>query len=401
MKPFYKICTFAALLIVSTCAYFAYNSLVKYSENQKLSALRLKQDLEEAARYDSIPLRTKIGRMFIVSLDSCALKHDDPVIRKIKDYGVGGIILFGSNIPPHTEDSTSYERLAALCRQLQDMADYNLMIGIDQEGGRVRRLRTSNGYPELPSHAYLGRIDNEDTTRYYSGLTAEALKRLGINLNFAPCVDVNMNPECPVIGKVDRSFSTEPSEVGEHAGYYIEEHRRHGVMTAVKHFPGHGSSVTDSHNGLTDISLTWTSQELEPFRHLIENDCCDMIMVGHIFNNRLDPSYPASLSKATVDSLLRKELGWNGLVVSDDLGMKAIHDNYPLEESLRLCINSGVDMLMLIANDTPERLETAVSLIEHLVLTHQIPLQRINQSYRRIARTFSTSSSTFSTSSRT
>ncbi len=376
----------AALLIAAAGAYFLCRNIAESAESERIRERQLLADLAEAAKYDSIPLREKIGRMFIVGLDSSALKHNDPIIKKIKDYKVGGVILFAYNIPVSDADSSSRERLTELCSSLQSMAGYRLMLGIDQEGGRVMRLRASKGYPELPSHAYLGRTDNEDTTRHYAGITAEALNSIGLNLNFAPCVDVNMNPECPVIGKFDRAFSSDPAEVGEHAEYFISEHRKHGVLTSVKHFPGHGSSVTDSHNGLTDISLTWSREELIPFEHLIENDCCDMVMVGHIFNRQLDSLYPASLSKATVDGLLRKELGWNGLVVSDDLGMKAINDNYPLEESLKLSINAGVDMLMLIAKSTPERIETAIGLVEEMVLSGEIPESRITEAYRRIDR---------------
>ncbi len=390
MNQISKICTIVTLAILSCCAYFVYNNIISFIENQRIEEERLAADLAEAAKYDSIPLRSRIGRMFIVGLDSCALKHNDPVIKKIREYGVGGVILFGYNIPSSIPDSSSISRLKSLCSELQNLADYELLIGIDQEGGRVRRLRPSHGCPDIPSHAYLGRIDDEDSTRHYSALTASLLNSIGINLNFAPCVDVNMNPDCPVIGKVERAFSSDPSMVGKHAAYFIDEHRKHDVLTAVKHFPGHGSSVTDSHNGLTDISLTWSREELIPYKYLFGNDCCDMVMVGHIFNNQIDSLHPASLSKATVDGLLRRELGWQGLCISDDLGMSAINDHYPLEESLKLAVNAGLDMLMLVAHATPERLETAISTIETLVLTGQIPESRITQAYRRIDRAFAT-----------
>ncbi len=358
-----------------------------YNEERKAGLAeeeKLKLELEEMARLENIPLRQKIGRMLIVGLDSCALKHEDPVIRKIRDYGVGGVILFGYNIPKSDEDSTSKEKLAELCRELQQEATYNLLIGIDQEGGRVMRLKSGDGYDELPSHAYLGEIDNEDSTRYYSARTALQLKQIGINLNYAPCVDMNVNPACPVIGKLGRAFSSNEDKTAEHAAYFIEEHRNHGILTAVKHFPGHGSSVSDSHNGLTDISNTWLRKELSPFKTLIDNDCCDIIMVGHLFNSQIDSLYPASLSRKTVQDLLRDELGWNGLVMSDDMGMKAISSNYSLEQTLELCINAGVDMIMLIANGTPERLSNTIKIVEKMVHDGIIPEKRINEAYRRI-----------------
>ncbi len=336
------------------------------------------------ADYDSIPLRKRIGRMFVVGLDSSALKKDDPIIEKIQGYGVGGIILFGYNIPKPDADSSSMEKLRSLCAQLQSLSAHKLMIGIDQEGGKVMRLRAANGYREMPSHAYLGMLDNEDTTRYYAAITAGMLEEIGINTNFGPCVDVNVNPLCPVIGKVSRSFSSLPQTVGRHASFFIEEHRKHDVLTAVKHFPGHGSSIEDSHNGMTDISHTWIEDELVPYELLFRKGCCDIVMAGHIFNSRIDSLYPASLSRLAVDSLLRKSLKWNGTVISDDLGMKAISSNYSLEESLELCINAGVDMIMLIANGTPERIQNSIDIVEKAVTEGRIPESRINESYGRI-----------------
>ncbi len=344
----------------------------------------LKTDLNDLYQYDTIPLRKRIGRMLIVGLDSCAIKKDDPVIEKISDYGVGGVILFGYNVPADDSGATSYEKLRELCGDLQGLSDYGLLIGIDQEGGKVIRLKGGNGYVVMPSHSSLGETDNEDTTRFYAGETARILSESGINLNYAPCADMNVNPSCPVIGKLGRAFSADGAEVARHAGYFIDEHRKAGVLTAVKHFPGHGSSVSDSHNGLTDISNTWTPDELAPFKSLIDRDLCDMVMVGHLFNSQIDSLYPASLSRKTVLGLLRDSLGWDGLVVSDDMGMKAISSNYTLEESLELCINAGVDMIMLIANGTPQRLEQAVSLIEGMVIDGRIPERRINEAYRRI-----------------
>ncbi len=348
---------------------------------------RLNEEIA-AAQYDTIPLRTRIGRMFIVGLDSTALKPNDPIISKIQEQGAGGVILFGHNIPVPSGDSTSSDRLKALCSRLQSLSGHELLIGTDQEGGRVMRLNTRKGYPDIPSHSHLGTLDSEDSTRHYASMTAEIMNGIGLNMNFAPCVDVDVNPSCPVIGKVNRSFSASPAKVAEHASYFIEEHRRHNVRTALKHFPGHGSSVSDSHMGITDISATWDPSELEPFRILIDDGSCDMVMVGHLFNSRIDSLYPASLSAATVQGLIRDELGWNGVVISDDIGMKAVSGNYSLEESLLLTINAGIDMIMHIAGTTPETLPESIAIVERLVLEGQIPESRITESYARIERTF-------------
>ncbi len=344
----------------------------------------LKADMDDLFQYDTIPLRKRIGRMLIVGMDSCSINSNDPIIEKICDYGVGGVILFGYNIPADESGATSYEGLKKLCDDLQNLSDYRLLIGVDQEGGKVIRLKAGDGYVGLPSHSYLGEIDSEDSTRFYAGETARVLRESGINLNFAPCADMNVNTSCPVVAKLGRSFSEDGYKAAEHAGYFIEEHRKAGVLTAVKHFPGHGSSVSDSHNGLTDISDTWITDELTPFKNLIERKVCDIVMVGHLFNSQIDSLYPASLSRRTVQGVLRDSLDWKGLVISDDMGMKAISSNYTLEESLELSINAGVDMIMLVANGTPQRLEQAISVIEKMVVEGRIPEGRITEAYGRI-----------------
>ncbi len=379
-------------IILLTCAAIAAVAtffIARNSRNCGEAVVRTEAPAEEEApRYDTIPLNRRIARMFVVGIDSTALKENDPIIKKVRELGVGGVILFGYNIPKGDENATSKEKLTRLCSDLQELADYRLMIGTDQEGGKVMRLRRRDGYIEMPSHKHLGKMDSEDSTRFHAGRTAAMMDEIGINMNFAPCADMNVNPSCPVIGRADRAFSSNPEKVRKHASYFIDEHRRRGIATAVKHFPGHGSSVSDSHMGLPDVSGTWSGEELIPFRNLVKEGSCDMIMVGHIFNSRIDPDYPASLSKAAVDSLLRKEIGWDGVVISDDIGMKAINSNFPLEKSLELCINAGVDMMMLIANGAHEKLEHAIDTIAAMVTEGIIPEERITESYARIDRLF-------------
>lgn len=337
--------------------------------------------IEEQIR--TLPLRNKISRMFMVGLQGKDLTEDNPIISRIQDYRVGGIILMSGNIAADSLHARSAERLQALCTQLRSYADYPLLISVDQEGGNVMRLRPAKGYPNIPSHEYLGKCNREDTTRYYAALTAQLLDSVGIQLNFAPCTDVNVNPECPVIAGLNRSFSAHPARVVRHATYFIDEHRKHQVLTAIKHFPGHGNSKADSHKGLTDISDTWKRKELRPYKHLIKRGYCDMVMVGHIFNNQIDSVYPASLSYATITGLLRGQLGWQGVVVTDDLCMRAITDYYSLEETLLLSIQAGADIL-LFSNSRLGQLENAIQAVEQLVRDERISEARINESFRRI-----------------
>ncbi len=328
---------------------------------------------------DSLTLREKIGRLFMIGIEDQKLTRKNPVVSSIQDCGVGGVIIMSQNVAKEK----SSKKLERLCRKLQNTADYPLFIGVDQEGGNIMRLRPSKGYPAVPSHAYLGELNNEDTTRHYAALTAQLLQYHHFNINFAPCVDVNVNPDCPVIAKLNRSFSANPEIVSEQAAYFIDEHRKHHILTSIKHFPGHGSSQTDSHRGLTDISDTWQEKELQPYEYLIRNGYCDMVMVGHIFNRHLDPVYPASLSKATIDGLLRTTLGWDGVVISDDLVMDAIENYYSLEQTLYLALNAGIDILLL-SSSKQEVLVQAIDLVEQMVLDGRISESRINESVKRI-----------------
>ncbi len=326
-------------------------------------------------------LKIKIGRMLIVGMGGTSLTSTSGIVRDIQKFGVGGVVLFANNIGTKAQATK-------LCEDLQALCPYDLMIGVDQEGGRVRRMKPDNGYEDLPSHAHFGNMDSETYSRSYFGPTAKMLGEIGMNTNYAPCVDVNVNPQCPVIGKLERSFSSDPEVVSRQAGYFIDEHRKHKVYTTLKHFPGHGSSVADTHNGIADITNTWIEEELIPYKNLIDNKMCDIIMVGHIFNSNIDPDYPASLSYNTVTKLLRKDLKWDGLVITDDLRMKAIDDHYTFTETIRLCINAGVDMLMIASGQSQSRAEEAVNTIVRLVQEGKVSKERIEESYRRIKKMY-------------
>ncbi len=334
-------------------------------------------------------LEQKAARMLIVGMRGTELRPDNPVVKDIRDRGVGGVILFEHNITPIEKGMDSKARLTRLCQDLQALRTDKLLISIDQEGGRVNRLKTKYGFPRTVSQAYLGKTDNEDTTRHYAGIIARTLEETGFNTNFTPCVDINVNPDCPVIGKVERSFSADPETVIRHASYVIDEHRKRGILTAVKHFPGHGSSSADSHLGFTDVSNSWTEKELLPYRTLLKNGGCDMVMISHVFNRRIDSVYPATLSRETVTGLLREQLEWDGIAVTDDMHMKAISDNYSLEESLQLAINAGIDMIILSSNipgNTDCISQQAIDLIVKSVREGKIEESRIDEAVARIDR---------------
>ena len=341
---------------------------------------------------DSV-LRRYAAQMLMVGFKGDSINDQSDAARYVRDLKVGAIVLFDVDLTGDatigSRNVTSTGQLAELTSKLQGYADYPLLIALDQEGGRVVRMKTQYGFRPIVSAKYLGETDNEDTTRFYGHRMGEELHRYGVNINLAPVLDLD-NPQCPAIGKLDRSYGASPSQVLRHARWLIDEHHKQGVLCAVKHFPGHGSAISDSHWGFVDVTQTWNPQELIPFRKLINDGRVDLVMTAHIFNQKLDPDYPATLSRKTLDGLLRKKLGFDGVVVTDDMYMEGIINKYSIERALVLAINAGADLICVGNNintgfeaDRPFRL---VDIIVAAVKRGEIPYARLLQSHNRIER---------------
>jgi beta-N-acetylhexosaminidase len=199
-------------------------------------------------------------------------------------------------------------------------------------------------------------------------------------------VDVNVNPESPAIGYYERSFSSDPEVVAQHALEFIKAHHDHGVLTTLKHFPGHGSATTDSHLGFTDVTNTWTEKELIPFQRIVDAGQADVIMTAHIVNSNIDQGVPATLSKPTITGILRDHIGFEGVVITDDMQMGAIRQYYGFDHAMQLAVLAGADM-MSIANQLeydPDLPNKAFNAIMAGVQDGLIGEDRIDQSYRRI-----------------
>jgi beta-N-acetylhexosaminidase len=302
----------------------------------------------------------------------------------IKTGKVGGVILFEKNL--QKEDTKV--ALKKMIEEIQKEANIPLFIAIDEEGGYVNRLKPKYGFPKTVSAAYLGAMDDLDSTKFYSTQTAQTLSSLGFNVNYAPSVDVAINPSNPVIVKNERSYSKDPKMVVRHAAAYIEGHKPFNVATVLKHFPGHGSSQVDTHLGVADVSNSWQKKELEPYIALIKTGSVQAIMTAHIINQNLDEDLlPATLSKRIITDLLRKELGYEGVIFSDDMHMAAIIKNYGFKEAVVLAINAGVDCLIFSNNISPDEIISAEALHHHIktqVLMGTIDVNSITQSYRRL-----------------
>jgi beta-N-acetylhexosaminidase len=323
-----------------------------------------------------------IGQMILIGFPKPEV--DSLTLAEVKAGKAGSIIYFEKNLPPKNTVAATKR----MNETYQKAAPIPLLICIDQEGGKVNRMKTKYGFPKSVTAAYLGKTKSLDSARFYANSTAKALRNVGFNVNFAPCVDLAINKENTVIVKVERSYSRNADTVVMFATEVVKEHRKQNVITSLKHFPGHGSSLVDTHYGVADVTNTWLADEIKPYKTMLANGYVDAIMTSHIVNKNLDPKgLPGTLSNRVIDSLLRKQLGFKGVVFSDDMQMQAIAKNFTLEETIKLAINAGVD-IMCFSNNIPGSEERTVDrvhrIIKKMVQTGEIKRSRIEESYKRI-----------------
>jgi beta-N-acetylhexosaminidase len=341
-------------------------------------------------------LRRAAGQMLLVGFRGAEPVDDSgaplPIVRQLTELNLGGVILFDrdaalGNGPRNIQSPEQLTRLtSALANAAVKAGMAQPFIAVDQEGGRVQRLKPAYGFPGTPAAANLC-PDGDDLPAYNAGeATGRTLRQAGLNLDFAPVCDVNVNPQNPVIGGLGRSFSADPVRAAQCAAAFARGLRSQGVLTAAKHFPGHGSSTADSHLGFTDVTDTWSEAELGPFAALIKAHLADMVMTAHVFNARLDAQYPATLSRPVITGILRRRLGYTGVVVTDDLQMRAARDGYGFKQALGLAVNAGADVLLIGNNleyDENIGAKTLDALME-LVAEGVVPAERIRQSAARI-----------------
>jgi beta-N-acetylhexosaminidase len=329
-----------------------------------------------------------IGQMLMVGFRGTELNEGDPFLEVVEDFQLGGVVLFDYDVPSKSavRNIVAFPQVKRLTAQLQSAARVPLFIAIDQEGGKVARLKEKHGFPATMSAGELGRRDEESLTRSSAEAVADLLTDLGINLNFAPVLDLAINPDNPIIAALERSYGADPDRVLRHGRWTIEEFHRKGLLSAVKHFPGHGSSRDDSHLGLPDVTREWNRVELEPFRRLIQEQLPDLVMTAHLYNASWDEEYPATLSRQVLTTMLRQELGFQGVIVSDDMQMGAIVQNYTLEKGIERAVEAGIDILLFSNNSgyDPEIASKAFHILRDLVRRDVIPQERIQESYLRI-----------------
>lgn len=332
-------------------------------ENDEIKALLSQMTIEE-----------KVGQMFIVGVEGSTL--NDGIKEMARDYHVGGFIFMGKSVK-----STSQ-----LLKLLNDVKIANsnnkipLFLSIDQEGGRVDRLPAE--FNRFPTNREIGRINSEELSYNIGSTIAYEISSFGFNMDFAPVLDVNTNPKNTVIG--DRAFSTSPRVVSSLGVETIKGLQDGNVISVGKHFPGHGDTAVDSHVGLPRVNKDLkqlASSELIPFKKAIENNV-DGIMIAHILLPKIDSKYPATLSKAVISDILRGQLGFKGIVITDDMTMGAIAKNYKIGAAAVSSIKAGSDII-LIAHDYNKGRDAITSIIKE-VNSGNISMDRIDESLYRI-----------------
>ncbi len=349
------------------------------------SFLSIFSNLFANENYTKQEIERMISKMVILGFNGENIDSNDEIYKNIKS-GLGGVILFDKdpNDKNKRKNVRNKEQLKILTSQLQAISKQKLLISIDQEGGIVQRLKSEDGFVNTPKAFDVG-LKGESFAKQTYSLLAKDLKESGINTNFAPVVDLAINKENKVIVTRGRSFGENSKEVIKYSSIFIEELKKQNVISVLKHFPGHGSSLDDSHLGFVDITNTWNQKELEPYRYFIKNNKVDIIMTAHVYNKNLDKNYPATLSYNVNTNLLRYKLGFEGVLVSDDLQMYAISKHYDLKQTLTLAINSGVNML-LFANQLskPVTLKQIVDTVYSQILSEEIALETIINANKRI-----------------
>lgn len=329
-------------------------------------------------------LEHAIGRMLMLGFRGASL--DDPETRAdvedLKKIHAGGVVLFDKDLQSNgARNIESAEQLRKLSDDLRHELGEHLIISVDEEGGEVSRLGA------LLERSISARDLADLSTDEIRGILIEVAQQLsafGITLNFAPCVDLAINSDSSIIARRGRSFGTDPSRVADCAHAIIDAHKEHGVRCCLKHFPGHGSALGDTHDRLVDITHTHHADEIEPYVELLKkfNDSI-CVMTAHLMHRDRDPVYPASLSHAITTRWLREELGFSGVVVTDSLDMGGA----ALDGAALLAANAGADIL-LYGNNTPSGFIQGMATQMHSELLEAIDPERAFEAASRIDRAF-------------
>lgn len=366
-------------LLMSGCSQFTQKNKDKETDvtNSPITEPPKKEEIvlsKVEETIDQMTLEEKVGQLLVIGVEGTSFSSE--MDNLIRNYHVGGVIIMGRNV------ATTNEMLQ-LINGIKKANEHNkipLFLSVDEEGGRVSRLPV--GIPKLPTSAQIGKLNDESVSYRAGTYLAGVLNEFGYNMNFAPVLDVNSNPRNPVIG--NRSFGSDPYQVAKLGISTMHGMMDNGIIPVVKHFPGHGDTVVDSHKALPKVETTLEALrnvELVPFQKAIEEGA-DAVMVAHILFPALDPDYPSSMSKAIITGLLRNEMKFEGVIITDDLTMGAIANDYTIPEAAVQSFIAGSDQL-LVVRDYEVQLNTLNAFIK-AIETGEITEERLNESVKRI-----------------
>lgn len=351
------------------------------SKNDDVENIDKEENIDEINDIDELELKInemtvdeKIGQLIISGFEGSSIS--DEVKSLISDYKVSGFILFSRNIK-------SIEQTKQLLNELKyenSNNTYPLFLSVDEEGGRVKRMPSE--YITLPTALEVGKKDSEIISRRFGEILGERVKSLGFNLDFAPVLDIFSNSENTVIG--DRAFGKNAESVINNSIFVMEGIREKNIIPSAKHFPGHGDTSIDSHLSLPKVEKTLEELrlfELQPFEYAIENNV-EMIMIAHILYPYIDENYPSSMSSEIIDNILRDELGYSGVIISDDMTMGAIIENYTVEEATLQFLKAGGDISLICHGE--QNTINAINGIKKAVERGEISKEKLDEKVYRI-----------------
>ncbi len=328
-------------------------------------------------------LEQMAGQMLMLGFDGDSVAETAPVAKAIGQGRLGGVLYLKYNI-------ASQEAVKAMNKAFLDAgAPLPPLIALDQEGGMIERLTKDVGFTEIPSEEQVANTMSPDKAEDLYADLGQRLHALGFNVDFGPVVDLKINPDNPIIAKYERSFGRDPKKVTQYAKAFVEGLHQGDMLSALKHYPGHGSSRDDSHKGFVDITSTWLPEELDPYRALISDGLADIVMTGHLYHAKYagggDAQLPATLSPDWLDGILRGQLGFDGVVVTDDMQMGAITEHFGTENAIVDAVNAGADIILFsnYAGDkrSPEDLRQMI--VKHAENDPAFR-KKVEESYKRI-----------------
>lgn len=366
---------------------FVFQSLITNSD-ENVDTLRPSLRLEKVRKMIKAEggpsLKEMIGQMLVLGF--AGTRNDETSVREARSLlangEIGGLIFMGANL----QSRDQVKSLISYFKTAQPKGPVPF-LAIDQEGGYVQRLRAEHGFTDVPQAHQLGMSATPNGALKVYQTMARELAEVGFNVNFGPVVDLALAPQNPIIGLKGRSYGESAPKVQEYARAFVLAHRQHNILTSLKHYPGHGSSWTDSHEQFVDLSKSWSRHELVPYKEMIRKGLADMVMVGHLYHPDFSDKgkIPASLSEKAIKRL-RREIGYRGLVITDDLGMGAIKKYFPFDEVIVRALKAGNDILLLVDDKLArtDQIRHIHEVIRRALDEKKLSLKHIKQSYKRI-----------------